>query len=150
MPDVTPADLDAAQDIELTIHDNIMLGEGWCSVCDGKTDHWWGPELFVQGTLTKVCHNCGERLNPALMVTLREMHRRFDEDYPSLGLDIGEELIPDPAPDLDADEEADEAGAEAGAPPDAEEENPPEAAATVDPDGPDAKTDAPPHGVAPV
>jgi len=77
-PDAPP---DAAAP-QLTIHDNIMLGQGWCSICDGITDHWWGPELFTASTLEKVCHECGERLNPALMVTLKEMHRRFDEDHP--------------------------------------------------------------------
>jgi len=87
----------------LTIRWNNRTGTSLCIVCPGIADRLEGPELFLrvreQGVFP-VCHKCGERLNPALMLILREM--RSDPGWPHHAYLAGHATSPCPAAPKDA------------------------------------------------
>jgi len=63
---------------DLVIRLSNAACNGGCPVCGGRTDPQIGPEVFLRGTWQEVCHECGDRLNPALMESLRKLAPAFD------------------------------------------------------------------------
>jgi hypothetical protein len=41
-----------------------------CAICGQRTDPDVGPEIFLMGTWSLVCHECGKAHGPALMLCL--------------------------------------------------------------------------------
>jgi hypothetical protein len=70
---------------DLAIRPNNCAVNGWCPVCGGRTDPMCGFELFIRGTFTPVCHRCGDRLNPKLMLWLKKFVTCFNNFYRSHG-----------------------------------------------------------------
>ena len=70
---------------DLAIRSNNCAVNGVCPVCGDRTDPQVGPELFVRGTYREVCRECGERLNPALMLWLRKLQACWNNFYLSRG-----------------------------------------------------------------
>ncbi len=56
---------------ELCIKLNNTASNNPCALCGKRTDLITGPELFIEGSLSLVCHECGNRLAPGLMRVLK-------------------------------------------------------------------------------
>lgn len=55
---------------EITIKENVLGGEQFCAVCGGVMASRLGPDLFVEGTMQLVCHECGREYAPVLVKLL--------------------------------------------------------------------------------
>ncbi len=52
---------------EITIKENILGGEQTCAICGGNTISDFGPDLFIEGSMQVVCHECGRDYVPQLV-----------------------------------------------------------------------------------
>ena len=53
-----------------------------CAICGERTDPQVGPELFLEGTWSPVCHECGREHAPELTVCLEAFRPKNHPDLP--------------------------------------------------------------------
>ncbi len=53
--------------ISVVIKDNVFGGEMRCGLCGSLTKTELGPDLFLEGTMQVLCHECAEDYSPELV-----------------------------------------------------------------------------------
>lgn len=53
--------------ISVVVKENVFGGEMWCGLCGSRTQTRFGPELFLEGTMHVLCHDCGQDYSPELV-----------------------------------------------------------------------------------
>ena len=66
--------------IALAIKDNNYASNDPRALCGRRTEPSCGPELFLEGTWSLVCHKCGAKFAPGL-VRLLDLARNAEEYY---------------------------------------------------------------------
>lgn len=76
--------------IVLAIKDNNCASNDPCALCGKRTEPSCGPELFLEGTWSLVCHECGEKHAPGLVKLLalaRDAEEYFQAQWGGHSLD---------------------------------------------------------------
>lgn len=58
---------------DLAIKNNIFGGDHLCPLCGGEFHTTFGPELFLEGSMQLVCHQCGKDHAPELVHLLHSV-----------------------------------------------------------------------------
>jgi hypothetical protein len=53
--------------ISVVIKENVLGGEMRCGLCGSRTQTEFGPDLFLEGTMQVLCHECAQDYSPELV-----------------------------------------------------------------------------------
>lgn len=53
--------------ISVVIKENVFGGELWCGLCGSRTRTQLGPDVFLEGTMQVLCHECAQDYSPDLV-----------------------------------------------------------------------------------
>ena len=73
-----------------------------CAICGKRTDPQVGPELFLEGTWSPVCHECGMKYAQPLVILVGDVNELYGVN-PLEAERHGSNVLPFPGADDDPD-----------------------------------------------